>query len=65
LLDIRAKNRENDYIICKGDTIAMQDVKYWCLIDYYTALEQIIRDNEKALQEANKLKENGGNKRRI
>jgi hypothetical protein len=28
-------------------------------------LEQIIRDNEKALQEANKLKENGGNKRRI
>jgi hypothetical protein len=43
----------------------MQDVKYWCLQDYYTALEQIIRDNEKALQEANKLKENGGNKRRI
>ena len=45
--------------------ITMQTVKYWCLSEYYSALEQIIKDNERAQLEANKIKQDGGNKRRI
>lgn len=65
LLNLRENHRENDYIISKGDMITMQTVKYWCLSEYYSALEQIIKDNEKAQLEANKIKQDGGNKRRI
>lgn len=65
LLNLREKHRENDYIISKGDMITMQGVKFWCLVEYYSALEQIIKDNEKAQAEANKIKTDGGNKRRI
>lgn len=65
LLNLREKHRENDYIISKGDMITMQGVKFWCLIEYYSALEQIIKDNERAQAEANKIKTDGGNKRRI
>lgn len=65
LVNLREKHRENDYIISKGDMITMQSVKFWCLIEYYSALEQIIKDNERAQAEANKIKTDGGNKRRL
>lgn len=48
-------NRENEYIITKGDPVEMQKVRFWTLGDYYSALEQILKDNDRAEQQANKI----------
>jgi len=54
--EIRERYRENDYIITKGDTVAMQNVKYWVLSDYYAAIERIIKEQERQEAEQNKIK---------
>lgn len=53
---LRENYRENDYIITKGDTVAMQNVKYWIIGDYYAALERIVKDAERAEAEQKKIK---------
>jgi len=53
---IRERYRENDYILTKGDTVAMQNVKYWLLCDYYAALERIIKEQERFEAEQSKNK---------
>ena len=50
LTSLRETNRENDYVITKGDPVNMQNVKYWTIGDYYSALEQILKDNDRAKQ---------------
>lgn len=37
-------------MITKGDPVNMQNVKYWTIGDYYSALEQILKDNDRAKQ---------------
>lgn len=49
--------RENDYIITKGNPVEMQNVRYWIIGDYYSALEQILKDNDRAKQIESKNKQ--------
>lgn len=53
---LKETNRENDYIITKGDPVQMQNVRFWVIGDYYAALEQILKDNDRAEQSAKKIK---------
>jgi hypothetical protein len=50
---LKEQNRENDYIITKGDPVQMANVRFWVIRDYYSALEQILKDNDRA-EQANK-----------
>jgi len=50
LQKLKEQNRENDYIITKGDSVAMQNVRFWVIRDYYAALEQILKDKDRAEQ---------------
>lgn len=56
LTSFREMTRENDYIITKGNPVEMQNVKYWIIGDYYSALEQILKDNDRAKQIESKNK---------
>jgi len=58
LTSFREMTRENDYIITKGNPVEMQNVKYWIIGDYYSALEQILKDNDRAKQIESKNKLN-------
>ena len=53
LQKLKEQNRENDYIITKGDPVQMANVRFWVIRDYYSALEQILKDNDRA-EQANK-----------
>ena len=53
LQKLKEQNRENDYIITKGDPVQMANVRFWVIRDYYAALEQILKDNDRA-EQANK-----------
>ena len=56
LQKLRETNRENDYIITKGDSVQMQNVRFWVIRDYYGALEQILKDNDRAEQAQKTIK---------
>lgn len=58
LTSFREMTRENDYIITKGNPVEMQNVRYWIIGDYYSALEQILKDNDRAKQIESKNKLN-------
>lgn len=60
LMKLKERNRENDYIITKGDPVQMQNVRFWVIGDYYAALEQILKDNDRAEQQNKQIK-NGRN----
>ena len=53
---LREVNRENDYILAKGDTVKMQEVRYWTLGDYFAALEQILKDKDRSEQQQKQVK---------
>jgi hypothetical protein len=53
---LNEKNRENDYIITKGDPVQMANVRFWVIRDYYSALEQILKDNDRAEQAQKTIK---------
>lgn len=53
---LNEKNRENDYIITKGDPVQMANVRFWVIRDYYAALEQILKDNDRAEQAQKTIK---------
>lgn len=61
LQKLKEQNRENDYIITKGDSVQMQNVRFWVIRDYYSALEQILKDNDRAEQAQKKQIKNGRN----
>ena len=56
LQKLKEQNRENDYIITKGDPVAMQNVRFWVIRDYYAALEQILKDKDRAEQAQKQIK---------
>jgi len=49
-------SRENDYILTKGDSVQMHRVKFWTIGEYYTALEQLLKDKDRAEQQAKQIK---------
>jgi predicted lipid-binding transport protein (Tim44 family) len=40
-------NRDNDYLIAKWYAREMEDIRFMVLRDYYAALEQILKENDK------------------
>ena len=56
LQKVKEQNRENDYIITKGDSVQMQNVRFWVIRDYYAALEQILKDKDRAEQAQKQIK---------
>ncbi len=53
---LKEQSRENDYVITKGDPVSMANVRFWVIRDYYAALEQILKDSDRAEALNKKLK---------
>jgi hypothetical protein len=53
---VKQVNRDNDYIVAKGDANVMKDLKYWRQIEYYSLLDQVIKEGERQREAANKKK---------
>ena len=45
---LKEQSRENDYVITKGDPFSMANFRFWVIRDYYAALEQILKDSDRA-----------------
>jgi hypothetical protein len=45
-------NRENDYLIAKWYNREMEDVRFMVLRDYLSAIEQILKENDKQQKQA-------------
>lgn len=38
---------DNDYLIAKGNPELAAKIKYWRLIEYYSALEQVLKEGDR------------------
>lgn len=54
LAELREKNRKNDFIIARGNTEIMNNLKNWTFKSVYSALEAILFENDRLEQMKNK-----------
>jgi hypothetical protein len=53
---IKQASKDNEYIVAKGDAGLMKNFKYWLQSDFYSLLDQIIKEGERQKEAANKKK---------
>jgi len=44
---VRAVANDNEYLIAKGNPEVAAKIKYWRLIEYYSALEQTLKEGDR------------------
>ncbi len=53
---VRKGQRENDYLIAKWFNTTPDSVRFWTIFDYYSALEEILKESDRQRAQMQKQK---------